>query len=359
MPEEVYGFDAKDIRRIAHAVRAVEAFPDHFRHRIPGVKRRSAITAASQVYRFVVKDRVIDYASGSAVTRLDLVVCSQVPSTEAGGGTASVDGLDYIVYTRRVLDIGESLLAARCINDTAITYTPAASSSGSSSGAAQPVAAHWQATDDGPNIGRIVSAGPNGEPDFTDNRHWVQVQAISARSSSSGGYQPETGQPNWVDMQRGASATPVIVEAVNLACGLHIAGPGELVSVWPVADDSDPANVYWAFERPWDGFVIVRANGGSPGTDCSQINITYDVFASADTMQTLALNQPPSSSSGSGTDSSSNALSPLLNRSLISPANVVITEAPQGSLGIAYLPRGGSWFDLQLLWVQETVTWGP
>ena len=91
--------------------------------------------------------------------------------------------------------------------------------------------------------------------------------------------------------------------------------------------------------------VLVQQNGGAAGSSTSTITATYNVYAVSDTGLTNPLN--------GGT--SPTPLSPLMNRSLISPANVTVGVAASGSVGTACYNGSGA---IQLLWVQETPSWG-
>ncbi|MDA8376366.1 MAG: hypothetical protein M0Z50_04690 [Planctomycetia bacterium] len=88
--------------------------------------------------------------------------------------------------------------------------------------------------------------------------------------------------------------------------------------------------------------VLVKQNGGAAGTANSAITATYDLYAVRDTNYTHKLN-------------ANGALAPLMNRALISPADVVIAPAIDGSIGIACYDGGGN---AVLLWVPETPEWG-
>lgn len=83
--------------------------------------------------------------------------------------------------------------------------------------------------------------------------------------------------------------------------------------------------------------VLVYNDGGSAGTATSTINATY-------TTKDL-----------SGTNTLGTGLSPLINRAVISPVDVIIAIAASGSIGTACYDGNGT---LQLLWVQELPDYG-
>lgn len=182
---------------------------------------------------------------------------------------------------------------------------------------------------------KITSSLGNGN--YTGRRFVGSPQYVSGSASVPGATMTDPGSDNVLVVNLGEApfgaplainswVTGMVVGTATLASG----APVPLVVCGPTQAALVP--------------VLVQQNGGAAGTSTTTVSATYNIYSLADTGMTTPLNG----------GSSPTPLSPLMNRTLISPANVAIAVAAAGSVGIACFASGGA----QLLWVQETPTWG-
>ncbi len=175
-----------------------------------------------------------------------------------------------------------------------------------------------------------------GNGNYTGRRFVGEPQYVSGSASVPGATMTDPGADDVLVVNLGEAGGGAPIPLNSWVFGI-VAGTATLSGGAPVplVVCGVPAGVF-----P----VLVQQNGGAAGTSSTTISATYNVYSSTDSGLTTPLNG----------GSSPTPLSPLMNRTLISPANVTIAVAAAGSIGLACYSGGA----INLLWVQETPTWG-
>ena len=133
----------------------------------------------------------------------------------------------------------------------------------------RPVLTDWR-------LAMIVSSGPNGEADYTDERYWVALQAISDSDPTS---KLQT-EDDFQDGYTASNGSPTnIITASNLTelgDGSHFMENGQLVWVRGKLDLGTPQAAHWAFDRQPRRPISVHlsVDGGSNATT----NIGYATY---------------------------------------------------------------------------------
>ena len=126
-------------------------------------------------------------------------------------------------------------------------------------------------------LGEVFGFGPESEPDYSDERYWVQAIYLTnfindpIQRLSYSTYPPANPNHKWITAHN-------LGEVIT---GTHTIRPGELVVIREELDRGTPQHIRYVFTaQVVSGVfpVLVTQDGGEPGDDVTQCNFTYEIF---------------------------------------------------------------------------------